>query len=179
MAGTFTARKGLDELVAAMIAPKVQRAVTGVATLAKSPGYAPPTKTWVSKGDERVRPEHVKTEAAERNRSLPANLRFVVTTDSWEVKHRGKPREQLAIVPRDPKLSIGTRINCRCRSVTKADGVRKTIETRPVRVRGTHVTGEVVCTHPLAAGAEYGEGIDQGTRFLGRAVRDFAARRKL
>lgn len=178
MAGTFTARKGLDELVAGMVAPRVQRAVNGVATLAKSPGYAPPTKTWVSKGDERVRPTHVRTEATERNQSLPANLRFVVLTDSWEVKHRGVPREQLAAVPRDPSLSIGARINCRCRSVTRADGVRKTVHARPVEVHGTHVTGEVVCTHPLAQGAEYGEGADRGTRFLGRAARDYGARQR-
>jgi hypothetical protein len=166
--------RDLDAKVAALVAPKVEQVAKRVARRAKSPGYAPPTKAWVSVGDERVRPEHRTTERD--NPSVPANLRFKVTTNRWEVEHRGRPERQLAHAPRDPALSVGTRINCRCKSVQDVEGIRRTIEALPAQVHGSTVAAAVRCTHPRAAGAEYGEGSDRGTRFLGRAVRDEAAR---
>jgi hypothetical protein len=172
----FTPDRDLNERVAAMIAPTVTKVAAQLARTARAPGYAPATKRWQSREDERVRPEHTRT--ARDNTDVPANLRFVVHTDKWEIEHRSVPPRQLAHAPRDPALSIGSRINCRCRSIQDVAGIRRTISAQPAVVRGSTVTAEVVCTHPRAQGAEFGEGIDSGTRFLGRALRDTVARMK-
>ncbi|MFD0351757.1 hypothetical protein ACFQ0M_48040 [Kitasatospora aburaviensis] len=79
----FTPVPGLENLVAAMVAPEVGRIGDKIATQAKR--LAPPTKQWVTVGDDRVRHTHVQTEG----QTVPNNLRFKVPSMDWDRRHRG------------------------------------------------------------------------------------------
>lgn len=169
MAGRFTPRRGLDQRVAELVAPKIGEIAERVEVAAR--GFAPPEKTWVSRGDALVRKEHRKA----HGQAVPENLRFVVDSPLYDRQHYGVGAQQLLRVPGDPDGSPGAVINCRCGIEVDPQGVARTINAgRPV-VSGSRVTATVTCSHGRAAESEFGTAEDEPARFMGQAVSVVAA----
>jgi hypothetical protein len=166
----FKDRSGLDAIVARMVADRVQQITEQVAEAARD--NAPGTKTWTSRGDALVRPEHREAHGQE----VPENLRFVVRSPEYDQQHYGAGEHQQLREPRDPDGTPGAVINCRCQAVVDPDGIARNIHAHPVTVAGTVVTGHVTCTGNRVVDAEFGTDKDDAARFMGRAVSDIARR---
>lgn len=88
---------GPEAAIARMIAPRVQRLTGDLANAARR--NAPPTKTWVSRRDVLVRPEHREAPGQEQ----PDNLRCVVRSPEYDQHHYGAGPHQQPREPCDPK----------------------------------------------------------------------------
>lgn len=167
---SFKPRRGLEAVVARMIAARVQRITDQVADAARD--KAPPTKTWQSVGDPVVRPEHRKAHGQE----VPDNLRFVVDSPQYDQAHYGAPPRQQLRRPRDPEGTPGLTENCRCKTTKNPDGIARNIHAHPVTVAGATVTGHVTCHGHRVVEAEFGNDRDHGARFMGGALAEVARR---
>ncbi|MFD7830701.1 hypothetical protein [Streptomyces sp. MJM8645] len=168
----FEAVPGLEELVAAMVAPEVGRIADQVADRARR--LAPPTKQWVTVADDRVRHTHVQTEG----QSVPNNLRFKVPSMDWDRKHRGVGEYTYMKAPRDESSrAVANLKNCRCTTTLDPKGVAHGINTGQPVTAGNRVTVTVVCEGDLVVQAEFGDVypgglVATGTHFMARAVNE-------
>jgi hypothetical protein len=155
----------LDVFVAErFLVPEIERLKVLVRDAARD--RAPDGKVWVTARDERVRTTHRHADSQE----IPANLRYVL-------RRPGKaPGTELARVPRDPNLSIGNAINCRCESIPLPGAVARTIHDGPTVIAGTRVRAEITCSYHRAAESEFGGDGDEGAHFMGGAIDEVAAR---
>jgi len=173
--GSFTPVPGLEELVAAMVAPEVQRIADRVTNAARQ--FAPPTKTWVSMGDDRVRKTHVQTHGQE----VPDNLRFAVPSMDWDRKHRGVGPTTYMRFPKDEtSRAVANLKNCRCVPRLDPQGIAKGINASQVTVAGKVVRVRVVCEGNLVVESEFGDVypgglIAKGAHFMARATAAVAA----
>ncbi|MFE2723902.1 hypothetical protein [Kitasatospora sp. NPDC059327] len=171
----FEAVPGLEELVAAMVAPEIGRIADEVADRAKR--LAPPTKQWVTVADDRVRHTHVQTEG----QSVPNNLRFKVPSMDWDRRHRGLGAHTYMKAPRDQTSRAVANIkNCRCHTMLDPVGISRGINSGPPIVAGNHVTVTVVCEGDLVVQAELGDVypgglVAAGAHFMARATRAVSA----
>jgi hypothetical protein len=153
----FTATKGLNQLVAQMIVGDVDKIVDAVQTKAKK--LAPPTKTWQTMMDDKVRPSHVSTQGQE----VPDNLRFDLPSMPWDMTKRyslpkiGARTYLLRPKDEDTYGSIANTINCRCRPVMDPLGIAKLVKKNETKAAGTKVKGLVFAEGALVQGAEYGD----------------------
>ncbi|XTZ13927.1 hypothetical protein ACQSSU_20735 [Micromonospora echinospora] len=166
----FRPQSGLEAAIARMIALRVQQIAEEVADAARR--NAPPTKTWTSKGDALVRPEHREAHGQE----VPESLRFVVRSPEYDRQHYGAGAHQQLREPRDPEGTPGATANCRCQAVRDPDGVARNIHVHPVTVSGTQVVAHVTCHGNRVVDAEFGTDEDEAARFMGRAVSEVARR---
>lgn len=167
----YRPRRGFQDVAARrLVAPRVQAVADRAADAARE--FAPGTKSWVHVGDDRVRPEH--REAG--GQTVPDNVRFLIRTPEYD--RRSYPHEwQQMKAPRDRVGgTIGNTVECRCSVRHDPEGVARTISARPVTTSGTHVEAKVVCTHPRAADAEFGNDVDEGARFMARGGRTAAGK---
>lgn len=180
--------------------------VPGVAKIAHEAGrvakrLAPPTKTWLSMGDDRVRMPHVHADGDE----LPDNLRFKLTAFAWDLEHpgaMGSPvkgtgagkthwqrtaatvpgRYSYLLFPRDPSAGAYIQVvNCRCGLEVDPNGVAKMIRVQEPKVVGAKVTAKVIAEGPYVVEAERGDVyedglIAEGTWFMRRMVAEMGAR---
>lgn len=103
----FRPRKGLDELVARMVVPQVEELARSVRDEQRK--LAPPTKEWVTMRDDRVRPEHRKTD----RQVVPGNLRFELPSHPWDREHRGLGPHTYMRFPKDEtSRAVVNIINC-------------------------------------------------------------------
>lgn len=173
----FTPEPGLEMQLARMLAPAVQRIAQQVEVEAKR--LAPPTKRWVTVGDERVRPTHV----AAQGQVVPENLRFKLNSMDWDIEHRGVGPYTYMREPRDrSSRAIANLKNCRCVAHKDPDGIARHINTGQPVVAGKRVTVTVSVEAPLVVEAEVGTVypgnlIAEGTFFMSRAAAIVAARR--
>lgn len=201
MAGAkFKVTPGLDEIVARMIRPELGRIANEAGRVAKR--LAPPTKTWVTMRDARVRQPHVHADGDE----LPDNLRFKLTAFAWDLEHPGAlpiggetgggaddgsgwgeaqtvpGRYSYLRYPRDRSQGhLVQIINCRCVLEMDPEGVAKMIRVTEPIVNGTKVTATVIAEGDYVVEAEYGEVypgdlIAEGTKFMHRMVGQMGAR---
>ena len=155
---------GLDNVVAErFMKPRVDRALDMLKDAAQS--KAPATRAWVTMRDERVRKSHIDSDG----QVIPANLRF-------KVPKPGGVGIEMARHPRDPNLSAGNRINCRCDDPTIPHLLRVTIVRTPVTVSGTRVEGSVETRFPRAPESEFGTSEDAPAHFMTTALREVALR---
>ncbi|MET7808647.1 hypothetical protein [Micromonospora chersina] len=155
-----------------MVAWKVQAITDEVADVARD--NAPGTKTWRTRGDEEVRPEHRKAHGQE----VPENLRFVVDSPDYDQAHYGAPPKQQLRHPRDRDATPGLTENCRCQAIEDPAGLSRGIEAHPVEIRGATVVGHVTSVGPRVSDAEFGTAEDDAARYMGRAVQEVAARHR-
>jgi hypothetical protein len=173
----FTAAPGLEAKVAQMIAPHVARIAHQVEVEAKR--LAPPTKRWVTMGDDRVRPTHVKAQGQE----VPGNLRFSINSMEWDRKHRGVGAKTYMREPRDESSRAVANIkNCRCTTSVDPQGIARNITTGQPIVTGKRVTVIVSVAAPMVVEAEFGTVypgglVADGTHFMARAAAMVAIRR--
>ncbi|MGW0562949.1 hypothetical protein ACWDZ4_20575 [Streptomyces sp. NPDC003016] len=173
----FHVEPGLEEKLAAMIAPKVHEIARQVERQAKV--FAPPTKQWVTVGDNKVRPTHVGAQGQE----VPDNLRFEVNSMSWDRKHRGVGPITYMKAPRDETSRAVANIkNCRCHARSIPDGISRNISTLPPVVTGSTVTVKVVAQGRWVVAAEIGTVYPgnleaKGAFYMARAAAVVAARR--
>ncbi|MBM0201915.1 hypothetical protein JNW90_01430 [Micromonospora sp. STR1s_5] len=170
MGTQFRPRKGLEQVVARMVARRVQAITDQVAEAAKD--HAPPTKTWRSRGDDAVRPEHRDADGQE----VPANLRYVLDSPDYDRAHYGAAAKQQLRHPRDRDATPGLTAQCRCTETEDPEGLSRGIEAHMVEVRGAVVVGHVTSIGPRVVDAEFGTAEDDPARYMGQAVRDVAAR---
>lgn len=165
-------RGGVDGQVARRVAPAVQRVVARLAGAVRA--EAPGTKTWVSRRDALVRPEHRKAHGQE----VPDNLRFVVDAPRYDQQHyRSGPTQQLRY-PRDTHGGTpGNTANCRCEAVPDPEGLARRVRFRPVMVAGARVRGVVISAGPRVREANDGTDGDQASHYMERAVRRVRAGR--
>lgn len=194
---TFTVRPGLDQIVAGMIAPKVGEVAKQAGKIAKR--GAPPTKTWISRRDGKVRMPHVHADGDE----MPDNLRFKLTAFAWDLEHPGSlpvevekgtgasrwpdartvpGRHSYLLFPRDKSQGHFVQIvNCRCVLEMDPEGVARMIRvTEPVQF-GTKVTAKVIAEGAYVEQAERGEVypgglVAEGEWFMRKAVLEMGAR---
>lgn len=171
MGGRFTARKGLDEIVAArLVAPVVRQLADTAQDAARN--AAPGEKTWVTVADPVVRPEHRDA----HGQAVPDNLRFTLEAPPYDQAHYRSGAIQMGREPRDEEnFTPGLTANCRCRTTSDPEGVARTINAGDVAVEGTKVSGPVTCDHPLGYWADHGSDKDVGARFMAKGLQ--AARR--
>lgn len=166
----FEARPGLDELVARMIAPDVRKIAERVHREARK--TAPAAKRWVSMGDGKVRPTHIKA----HGQTLPENLRYEVTSMDWDREHRGNGPITWMMKPKDQSSGAVANIkNCRCVSALLPTAIADNVSIGPTRVMGTEVRVDVTCTYYKIVECEFGDSYDRGnvspgTRFMGKAA---------
>lgn len=130
---------------------------------------APDCKVWVSMRDPLVRTSHVATDG----QTIPDNLRFILPRPGSSSTAAGS---EMARQPRDPALSTGNAINCRCEPVPSPSPLRTSIHKTQVQVAGTRVYGEVYTEFPRAAESEFGTSQDQPAAFMSNALREVASR---
>jgi hypothetical protein len=178
MAGAkFTPARGLEEQLARMLAPAVQRIAHQVELEAKR--LAPPTKKWVTVGDDHVRPTHVTANSQE----VPGNLRFKVNSMRWDIEHRGVGTHTYMLEPRDQtSRAVANLKNCRCSAHKDPEGIARHINTGQPVVAGKKVTVTVSVQAPMVVEAEVGTVYPgnlraDGTHFMSRAAAIVAARR--
>ncbi|MGW2550122.1 hypothetical protein [Streptomyces sp. NPDC001635] len=173
----FTPAQGLEENLAAMLAPAVQRIAHQVEIEAKR--LAPPTKRWVTMADDRVRPTHV----AAQGQVVPGNLRFSINSMRWDIEHRGVGPQTYMLEPRDQSSRAVANIkNCRCTTHKDPDGIARLINTGQPVVAGRRVTVTVSVQGPMVVEAEVGTVypgnlVADGAHFMSRAAALVAARR--
>ncbi|TXS56545.1 hypothetical protein [Streptomyces sp. t39] len=172
----FTPARGLEEQLARMLAPAVHRIARQVEIEAKR--LAPPTKRWVTVGDNRVRPTHV----AANGQEIPDNLRFKITSMRWNVEHRGVGPHTYMLKPLDQSSrAVANLKNCRCSAHKDPDGIARHINTGQPIVAGKKVMVTVSVKAPLVVEAEVGTVYPgnlraEGTWFMSRAAATVAAR---
>ncbi|GAA5071012.1 hypothetical protein [Streptomyces similanensis] len=178
MAGPkFTPAQGLEQALARMIAPHVQRIARQVEIEAKR--LAPPTKRWVTVGDDRVRPTHV----AAQGQVVPGNLRFSINSMAWDRRHRGLGPQTYMLEPKDESSrAVANLKNCRCTTHNDPDGIARNINAGPPVITGKKVTVTVSATGPMVVEAEVGTVypgnlVADGAHFMARAAALVAARR--
>ncbi|MER5222848.1 hypothetical protein [Streptomyces flaveus] len=173
----FTPAQGLEEQLARMLAPAVHRIAMRVEIEAKR--LAPPTKRWVTMGDDRVRPTHVHAQGQE----VPGNLRFKINSMEWDIEHRGVGAHTYMLEPRDQTSRAVANIrNCRCATHRDPDGIARHINTGQPVVAGKKVTVTVSVQAPKVVEAEVGTVYPgnlaaDGAHFMSRAAAIVAARR--
>lgn len=173
----FTPARGLEEQLARLLAPDVQRIARKVEIEAKR--LAPPVKKWVTMGDNKVRPTHVEANGQE----VPDNLRFKLTSMEWDIKHRGVGAHTYMIRPKDESSrAVANLKNCRCTVHRDPDGIAQHINTGQPVVAGKKVTVTVSVEAHLVVEAEVGTVYpgnlrSDGTFFMSRAAAVVAARR--
>ncbi|MFF7838772.1 hypothetical protein ACFZC6_08150 [Streptomyces ossamyceticus] len=173
----FTPAQGLEEQLARLLAPAVQRIAHQVEIEAKR--LAPPTKRWVTVGDNRVRPTHVEANGQE----VPWNLRFKLTSMQWDIEHRGVGSHTYMLKPLDESSrAVANLKNCRCTAHKDPDGIGRHINTGQPVVAGKKVTVTVSVQAPMVVEAEVGTVYPgnlraDGTHFMSRAAAIVAARR--
>ncbi|CAM5235595.1 hypothetical protein [Streptomyces griseomycini] len=178
MAGAkFTPAQGLEEQLARMLAPAVRRIAVQVEVEAKR--LAPPTKRWVTVGDNRVRPTHV----AAQGQVVPGNLRFKINSMDWDMKHRGLGEHTYMLQPKDESSRAVANIkNCRCTTHKDPKGIARHITTGQPVIAGKKVTVTVSVEADQVVEAEVGTVYPgnlraEGTFFMSRAAAIVAARR--
>lgn len=167
MAGRFTPARGLNELVARMVAPAVERIGKDVAKTAAE--YAPEVKTWRTQSDILVRPWH---RSADRQ-AVPGNLRFLLEHSPRTYRQYHPPGHELLRFPRDPEAYYLQTRDCRC-YLTWGNALAESIGRERVVVAGSRVSVDVATTFPRAVESEFGTDQDPPARFMGQAVRDVA-----
>lgn len=168
MAARFTPAPGLDAIVAARFAaPEVDRVAEAVQDEARR--RAPEAKVWVTMEDERVRHSHVAVDHVE----IPANLRYVLPLPGQSDTTLG---HEMAREPRDPDLSIGNEINCRCQSLPLPDALRRSIHRSHATVVGTRAHARVSTDYDRVVESEFPGPGDSGGGWLREAVAEVAAR---
>jgi hypothetical protein len=166
----FTPARNLDQEVALRFARAV---VTRTAERLRDEARknAPAVHVWVTAHDERVRHTHVKADG----QAIPGNLRFVLKTpNAGNDVNDIRTGTELARAPRDPALSIGNRINCRCASLSIADGIGHLIEVTDTTVAGTHVHATVRVSFPRIVESEHPSSPDSGGGWFAQAVHTVA-----
>ncbi|MEU9781508.1 hypothetical protein AB0H92_11125 [Streptomyces phaeochromogenes] len=173
----FTPARGLEDQLARMIAPDVRRIAVRVEVEAKR--LAPPTKRWVTVGDDRVRPTHVEA----HGQTVPGNLRFELNSMDWDMRHRSVGPHTYMLEPKDrTSQAIANLKNCRCTTHKDPDGIARHIRTGQPVVSGKKVTVTVSVQADKVIEAEVGTVYPgnlraEGTFFMSRAAGIVAARR--
>lgn len=169
---SFRAAEGLDEKLARLMLPAVNKLTRAAADGAKE--AAPGDKAWITVEDSFVRPEHRKA----NGQRVPENLRFTLDSPEYDQQHYGAGPTQMGVAPRDEDgFTPGNTERCRCETAPAASSIAEHIQDQGARVEGTRVVGSVTCDHDMAVDAEFGNGTDHGARYLGAGLR--AAARKL
>lgn len=197
----FHARDDLEELVARMIVPEVQKIVDAVEREAKR--QAPATKKWVTRADPIVR----KTHRAVHGDELPENLRFKLTAYQWDIQHPGSVSSKTAHNKgghsyRDAPTSPGAFsfmdaprdhapghlvqvIHCRCILELDENGVAKMVHATRAKAIGKSVTATVYAEGEYVVPAEYGDVYPgnvppaKGTFFMHKTVAAIGARARV
>ncbi|MFB8026019.1 MULTISPECIES: hypothetical protein [unclassified Streptomyces] len=173
----FHPEPGLEQKLALFLAPQIHEIAREVERQAKV--FAPPTKKWVTVGDDKVRPTHVSANGQE----VPANLRFKVQSMRWDRVHRGVGPTTYMKAPRDESSRAVANIkNCRCHAASIPDGISRLINTGPPVVVGSTVTVKVVAEGewvvPAEIGTVYPGNLEaKGAYYMARAAAAVAARR--
>lgn len=173
----FHVEPGLEQKLAVMLAPKVHEIAREVERQAKV--FAPPTKQWITVGDDKVRPTHV----AAHGQEVPDNLRFAVNSMRWDRQHRGVGEKTYMKAPRDETSRAVANIkNCRCHARSIPDGISRNISTLPPVITGSTITVKVVARGrwvvPAEVGTVYpGNLVAKGAFYMARAAAAVAARR--
>ncbi|MFE0058661.1 hypothetical protein [Streptomyces sp. NPDC059003] len=173
----FTPNPALETMLARMIAPHVQRIAHQVEVEARR--LAPPTKRWVTRADDKVRPTHAEAEG----QTVPDNLRFTINSMAWDREHRGVGPNTYMLRPLDESSrAVANLKNCHCTTATDPGGIARNISTGQPIVTGKKVTVTVTARAPLVVEAEVGTVypgglVADGTHFMARAAAMVAARR--
>jgi hypothetical protein len=166
----FTPAPGLEAALARLVAPAVHRIAHQVQVEAQR--LAPPTKRWVTMGDDKVRPTHV----AAQGQVVPGNLRFTINSMDWDRRHRGVGAKTYMRAPRDrTSRAVANLKNCRCTTHIDPAGIARHINTSQPVVSGKKVTVTVSVQAPLVVEAEVGTVYPgnlaaEGTHFMSRAA---------
>lgn len=180
MPARFTAVPGLDEKVAWMVAPEVHKVAQEVERTARR--LAPPTKQWVSMGDNLVRDTHREAHA---HPAIPGNLRFAVRGQPWDIEHGLSPGVDYLLEPKDTSTGLPIdsvqHVHCRCVAALNPTAIAEKVRAGPYQVYGATVRVAVTCTAYKIVECEFGEtyptGVTaEGTRFMSRAAAKVAGR---
>lgn len=161
----FRAGPRLEERVAARWAvPEARRLADALADRVRA--NVPDAGVWITARDERVRPTHVEADG----QTIPANLRYVLTHPS----HGG---QELAQAPRDPDLSLGNRISCRCVAAALPGLIAEHVHVSDVVLRGARAMATVAVVFPRIVESEYPGPGDSGGGWAARSVEEVAVAR--
>ncbi len=181
----LTLAKDLYAKVALLVAPEVEATAVEVEREAKR--IAPATKQWESQRDARVRHTHVGADNkyGSKDKALPDNLRFEVTSMDWDRENLGLGPITYMKEPRDRSSGAYVNlVNCRCYTVVHPDGMAEFISSTPAKVTGSEVSALAVAEGEHVLKAEYGDEypgglVAKGTMFMHRAAANTAVRRRI
>lgn len=171
----FTAVPGLDEMVARMVAPEVERIADRLKDRVKL--LAPPTKIWITTS-KNVCEHCIPLHGVE----LPDNLRFEMPSFEWDMTHRGVGATTFLLYPRDHTSRAYVAVShCQCFKDADPQGIAKTVERTRVTVTGPLVQAAVYSEANKVVEAEFGTIYDggafvsDGTHFMAKAAAQVAA----
>lgn len=128
---------------------------------------APDAGVWITAQDERVRPTHRDADG----QAIPDNLRFIL-------EHASHSGHELARAPRDPDLSAGNRIACRCLVAALPGVIAERVQKSDVVLTGARARATVSVEFSRIVESENPGPDDGGGGWLARAVQEAAAMRK-
>lgn len=171
----FTAVPGLDEKVARMVAPEVERIADRLKDRVKL--LAPPTKIWITT-QSGVCEHCIPLHAVE----IPDNLRFEMESFEWDMQHRGVGATTFLLYPKDESsLAYVAVAHCKCYAMEDPQGIARTVERTHTTVTGPLVQAAVYSEANKVVEAEFGTIYDggrfvsEGTQFMQKATAQVAA----
>lgn len=125
---------------------------------------APNAGVWITAQDERVRPTHRDADG----QVVPDNLRYILDHPS----HSGS---ELARAPRDPDLSEGNRINCRCLAGSLPGVIAERVAAGDVVLTGATARATVSVEFPRIVESEHPDAGQGGGGWVRRSIEETAA----
>ena len=140
--------------------------------------FAPGLKRWESMADDRVREQHVITDAL--HPAVPENVRYELPSYQWDRDHYGVGAITYMSHPKDYTSGLledaAAIHHCRCKSIVNPAGLSKKVLVRKATVTGTSVNALVSITGAYVIQAERGDIYpppvrasaveERGTRFM-------------
>lgn len=167
---TFQPGAGLNERMAAEVgAPAARHLAELLADRIRV--NAPSVKTWITVQDERVRVTHRHADG----QTVPANLRYLLEHPSGNNWDEPDGSHELARAPRDPNLSLGNRLYCRCISADLVGVIASRVRRGEPLITGTSATVEVSVEFPRIVESEHPGSGDSGGGWAARSIEEVRA----
>lgn len=167
---SFHPGPNLDERIAAQYGQPAARRLADLLA-ERLAANAPDARVWITMADERVRTTHRHADG----QTIPANLRFVLEHPRGNNWDEGDGTHELAAHPRDPDLSPGNRIYCRCIDADLKGVIASRVAAGDTVVTGSSARVTVSVAFPRIVESEHpGQG-DGGGGWAARAMQETAA----
>lgn len=167
---TFQPGADLDQRVAAQFgAPAARKLAEELADRVRV--NVPDARVWITMMDDRVRTAHRNADG----QTIPGNLSFVLDRPDGNNWDQDSGDKELARYPRDPNLSPGNRIYCRCLDTPLQGLIAGRVAHDEPIVHGSSAACEVYVDFPRIVESEHPGNGEDGGGWAARSVDEVRA----